>query len=90
MSPYCLGTNVQLGRGEVRLKDAYGHIALGVDDITALVRKLRPVVKCAEPGPMKHGSTVIAFVEDPNGRANSARYSRFFSQPESRHRNRIL
>jgi len=51
---------------EKYLGDAYGHIALGVD-ITALVRKLRLVaVKWCER-PMKHGSTVIAFVEDPNG-----------------------
>jgi lactoylglutathione lyase len=51
------------------LGSAYGHIALGVsdiyaacDDITAKGGKVtRP------PGPMKHGSTVIAFVEDPDG-----------------------
>lgn len=47
----------------------YGHIAIGVPDIHATcdrlaaegVRILRP------PGPMKHGSTVIAFIEDPDG-----------------------
>lgn len=51
------------------LGDAYGHIALGVDDIygTCETIKNRGGVVTREPGPMKHGSTVIAFVEDPNG-----------------------
>ncbi|MCT0200120.1 lactoylglutathione lyase [Synechococcus sp. CS-1325] len=47
----------------------YGHIALGVEDITttcdAIAGKGGRVVR--QPGPMKHGSTVIAFVEDPDG-----------------------
>jgi lactoylglutathione lyase len=47
----------------------YGHIALGVDDIQGVCAAIREkggrVVR--EPGPMKHGSTVIAFVEDPDG-----------------------
>jgi lactoylglutathione lyase len=47
----------------------YGHIALGVDDIHGVCEAIRvkggKVVR--EPGPMKHGSTVIAFVEDPDG-----------------------
>lgn len=47
----------------------YGHIALGVDDIHGVCEAIRAkggkVVR--EPGPMKHGSTVIAFVEDPDG-----------------------
>jgi lactoylglutathione lyase len=51
------------------LGNAYGHIALGVDDIQAVCERIRAkggrVVR--EPGPMKHGSTVIAFVEDPDG-----------------------
>jgi lactoylglutathione lyase len=51
------------------LGNAYGHIALGVDNIYEACAKIRlkggKVVR--EPGPMKHGSTVIAFVEDPNG-----------------------
>jgi len=49
--------------------DGYGHIALGVDDIqstcAAIAGKGGRVVR--EPGPMNHGSTVIAFVEDPDG-----------------------
>lgn len=51
------------------LGDGYGHIALGVDDIYQTCEAIRErggkVVR--EPGPMKHGSTVIAFVEDPTG-----------------------
>ena len=51
------------------LGDAYGHIALGVEDIrstcAAISGKGGRVVR--EPGPMKYGSTVIAFVEDPDG-----------------------
>lgn len=51
------------------LGDAYGHIAIGVDDIYATCEEIRArggkVTR--EPGPMKHGSTVIAFVEDPSG-----------------------
>ena len=51
------------------LGDAYGHIALGVEDIrstcAAISGKGGRVVR--EPGPMKQGSTVIAFVEDPDG-----------------------
>ena len=51
------------------LGDAYGHIALGVNDIYATVEAMRAkgakVVR--EPGPMKHGGSEIAFIEDPNG-----------------------
>ncbi|MFZ4677599.1 MAG: lactoylglutathione lyase [Nodosilinea sp.] len=48
---------------------AYGHIALGVEDIYGTCDRIKAqggqVVR--EPGPMKHGSTVIAFVQDPDG-----------------------
>lgn len=51
------------------LGDAYGHIAIGVEDVYAACERIRTsggkVVR--EPGPMKHGSTVLAFVEDPDG-----------------------
>jgi len=54
---------------QYELGSAYGHIALGVDDIystcAAIADKGGKVVR--EPGPMKHGNTVIAFVEDPDG-----------------------
>lgn len=51
------------------LGNAFGHIAIGVDDIYKSCEVLRgkgaKIVR--EPGPMKHGGTEIAFVEDPNG-----------------------
>ena len=51
------------------LGEGYGHIALGVEDIystcTAIAERGGRVVR--QPGPMKHGSTVIAFIEDPDG-----------------------
>lgn len=51
------------------LGNGYGHIALAVPDAAAACAELRErggkVVR--EAGPMKHGSTVIAFVEDPDG-----------------------
>lgn len=57
------------GTDQYDLGNAYGHIALGVDDIYGTCAQIRlkggKVVR--EPGAMKHGSTVIAFVEDPNG-----------------------
>jgi lactoylglutathione lyase len=51
------------------LGTAYGHIALEVDDAykacELVKQKGGKVVR--EAGPMKHGTTVIAFVEDPDG-----------------------
>jgi lactoylglutathione lyase len=57
------------GVTEYNLGDAYGHIAIGVDDIygTCEEIKARRGKVIREPGPMKHGSTVIAFVQDPDG-----------------------
>lgn len=51
------------------LGNAYGHIAIGVPDIYAACERLAAEgVKIPRPpGPMKHGSTVIAFIEDPDG-----------------------
>ena len=47
----------------------FGHVALGVADIHATCDQLKAAgAKIVRPpGPMKHGSTVIAFVEDPDG-----------------------
>ncbi|MGF1485644.1 MAG: lactoylglutathione lyase [Prochloraceae cyanobacterium] len=57
------------GTDKYDLGNGYGHIALGVDDIYSTCEKIKEqggnVVR--EPGPMKHGSTVIAFVQDPDG-----------------------
>lgn len=51
------------------LGNGYGHIALEVPDAYAACEaiKARGGRVTREAGPMKHGSTVIAFVEDPDG-----------------------
>lgn len=51
------------------LGDAFGHIAIGTDDIKGACDRVRALgyKVTREPGPMKHGTTVIAFVEDPSG-----------------------
>jgi lactoylglutathione lyase len=57
------------GKEQYDLGDAYGHIAIGVEDIyhTCKAIESRGGKVTRQPGPMKHGSTVIAFVEDPDG-----------------------
>lgn len=57
------------GVDHYELGTAYGHVALGVDDIYAACERIRAAggVITREPGPMKHGTTVIAFVQDPDG-----------------------
>ncbi len=54
--PYELGTG-------------FGHIAIGVPDIHATCDRLASegVSIPRPPGPMKHGGSVIAFIEDPDG-----------------------
>lgn len=49
--------------------NAYGHVAIGVDDARKACAdvKRRGGKVTREAGPMKHGTTVIAFVEDPDG-----------------------
>ena len=51
------------------LGTAYGHIALGMKDIYAACEKIRAGggTVTREPGPVKGGTTVIAFVADPDG-----------------------
>ncbi|GAC1375857.1 MAG: lactoylglutathione lyase [Polyangiales bacterium] len=51
------------------LGDAYGHVAIGTSDIRAACDRVRAAggKVTREPGPMKHGTTVIAFVQDPDG-----------------------
>ncbi len=57
------------GTDHYDIGNGYGHIALGVDDIYGTCEQLKAAGAkvTREPGPMKHGSTVIAFVEDPDG-----------------------
>jgi len=54
---------------QYELGNAYGHIALEVEDVYIACEKIKlrggKVVR--EAGPMKHGNTVIAFIEDPDG-----------------------
>ena len=47
----------------------YGHIALEVDDAYAACNEIKRKggIVTREAGPMKHGTTVIAFVQDPDG-----------------------
>jgi lactoylglutathione lyase len=51
------------------LGTAYGHIAIGVDDVYAACDRIRErggkIIR--QPGPMAGGSAVLAFVEDPDG-----------------------
>ena len=57
------------GVNEYEMGTAYGHIALGVPDAYAACEKIKAsggnVTR--EPGPVKGGTTVIAFVTDPDG-----------------------
>ncbi|MDO9176844.1 MAG: lactoylglutathione lyase [Agitococcus sp.] len=54
---------------QYELGTAYGHIALEVDDVYSACEKIRAaggkIVR--EAGPMKHSTTILAFVEDPDG-----------------------
>ncbi|MDA3978174.1 lactoylglutathione lyase [Gallibacterium sp. AGMB14963] len=57
------------GVTEYDLGSAFGHIAIGVDDIYATCDAVRAAggKVTREPGPVKGGTTVIAFIEDPDG-----------------------
>lgn len=51
------------------LGDAYGHIAIEVDDVYKAANKIKQqggtIIR--EPGPMNAGTTILSFVEDPDG-----------------------
>ncbi len=55
--------------GSYDIGEGYGHIAIEVDDVYAAVDELRQrggkVIRDA--GPMNAGTTIIAFIEDPDG-----------------------
>ena len=56
------------GVGKYELGTGYGHVAIAVDDASKACEevKRRGGKVTREAGPMKHGTTVIAFVEDPD------------------------
>jgi len=57
------------GTDKYDMGDAFGHLAVGVPDVAATTETLRAAGAkvTREPGPVKFGTTVIAFVEDPDG-----------------------
>ena len=57
------------GESNYQLGTAFGHLAFGVENIKEAVDKAREygVKVTREPGPVLGGSTIIAFIEDPNG-----------------------
>jgi lactoylglutathione lyase len=59
------------GVSEYEHGGAFGHIAIGVQDIYATCDKLKEAGADVyrEPGPVKGGKTIIAFVRDPDGYA---------------------
>jgi lactoylglutathione lyase len=57
------------GVDKYEIGTAFGHLAIGMPDVYAVCAKLRAAGAkiTREPGPVKFGTTVIAFVEDPDG-----------------------
>lgn len=65
----CIELTYNWDKSSYTMGDAFGHVALGVADIYATCEAVRgkggSITR--EPGPMKHGGSVIAFIQDPNG-----------------------
>src|SRR5665648_548849 len=61
----CIELTYNYGKSDYEMGNAFGHIALATKDINETCKKVKTmgykVVR--EPGPMKHGTTVIAFIE---------------------------
>jgi lactoylglutathione lyase len=57
------------GVDRYELGTAFGHVAIGVEDVYAACERIRAAGGqiTREPGPVKGGTTVIAFVTDPDG-----------------------
>ena len=57
------------GKTDYEMGNAYGHVAIEVDDACKTCEQVKKkggkVVR--EAGPMKHGTLVLAFIEDPDG-----------------------
>ncbi|MCP5492786.1 MAG: lactoylglutathione lyase [Chlamydiales bacterium] len=66
---HCLELTYNWDKDHYDLGSGYGHVAIGVKNIYELCELITQ--KGGEvsrpPGPMKHGTTVIAFVKDPDG-----------------------
>lgn len=65
----CIELTYNYGKHSYNLGDAFGHIAFATSDVVDVCDKVRRAggKVTRDPGPMKHGTTVIAFIEDPNG-----------------------
>jgi lactoylglutathione lyase len=57
------------GVDKYEIGSAFGHLAIGMPDVAGACEKMRKAGAriTREPGPVKFGKTVIAFVEDPDG-----------------------
>jgi len=57
------------GVDKYEMGGAFGHLAIGVPDVAGTTAKLRAqgATVTREPGPVKFGTTIIAFVRDPDG-----------------------
>ncbi|OGT45079.1 MAG: lactoylglutathione lyase [Gammaproteobacteria bacterium RIFCSPHIGHO2_12_FULL_38_11] len=57
------------GRSEYQHGEAFGHLCFKVDDVYKACERIEKQggVVTRKPGPVKGGTTVIAFVQDPNG-----------------------
>ena len=57
------------GVSSYEIGTAFGHLALGVPDVAAVCERVRNAggKVTREPGPVKGGTSVIAFVQDPDG-----------------------
>jgi lactoylglutathione lyase len=65
----CIELTYNYDQHQYDLGNGFGHIAFGTDDIQGVCQKVKAAgfKVTREPGAMKHGTTVIAFIEDPNG-----------------------
>lgn len=65
----CLELTHNWDTDHYEIGSGYGHIALEVPDVFAACDAIRTRggIITREPGPMKHGNTVLAFVQDPDG-----------------------
>ena len=68
-APTVLELTYNYGVDKYEIGTAFGHLAVGVPDVYGACEKLRKAGAkiTREPGPVKFGTTVIAFVEDPDG-----------------------